>query len=93
MTLAVPITPDVEAKLRERAAECGRDVADYAADLIRQAVTAPTFEVLVRERQQRFTKLQSDIESGMVSGDAIPGEQVFERLERKSRVLFNRSAR
>jgi hypothetical protein len=64
MALTIPITPDVEAKLRERAAQLDRDVAQYAADLIRQGVTAPTFDELLAPVREDFAR------SGM-SGDEI----------------------
>ncbi len=56
MTLTVAISPDIEAKLRERAQAFGRDVAQYAADLIRQGVTAPTFDELLEPVRQDFAR-------------------------------------
>ncbi len=56
MTLSVAISPDVEAKLRERAQAFGRDVAQYAADLISQGVTAPTFDELLGPVRQDFAQ-------------------------------------
>ena len=56
MTLTVPITPDIEARLRERAREIGRDVAEYAADLIRQGVTAPTLDEILAPVREDFAR-------------------------------------
>ena len=56
MTLKIALPPDTETKLRERARSLGRDVAQYAADLIRQGVTAPTFDELLAPVRQDFAR-------------------------------------
>jgi hypothetical protein len=45
--LQVPLTPETEAVLRERAKALGEDVADYAARLLRDAVTTPSVDELL----------------------------------------------
>jgi hypothetical protein len=51
--LQVPLTPETEATLRQRASEHGEDVAAYAARLLRDAVTAPSVnELLAPFRRQ-----------------------------------------
>lgn len=54
MTLTVPITPDVEAKLRERAQAAGRDAAEYAAELIREQIMAPTLDEILAPVHRAF---------------------------------------
>lgn len=56
MTLNISISPEVEAKLRERAAQFDRDVNEYAADLIRQGVTAPTFDEILAPVREDFAR-------------------------------------
>src|SRR5438876_6031812 len=56
MTLTISITPEVDAKLRERAQSQGRDVAEVAADLIRQGVTAPTLDEILAPVRRAFAK-------------------------------------
>jgi hypothetical protein len=53
MTLSISITPEAEARLRERAAACGQPLDVYAARVLEQAVTAPTLdELLAPARRQ-----------------------------------------
>jgi hypothetical protein len=47
MTLVIPVSPDVESKLRERAAAEGEDPTRYAARLLAQAVARPSVEQLL----------------------------------------------
>ena len=54
MTLLVPISPQVEAKLRERAAAEGKDPAAYASKLLEQAVTRPSLDELLAPLRQQF---------------------------------------
>ncbi len=56
MTLRVSISPEVEAKLRERAEALGRDTAQYAADLISQGVAAPTFDEVLGPVRHDFAQ-------------------------------------
>ncbi|HWL93076.1 MAG TPA: hypothetical protein VNT79_06050 [Phycisphaerae bacterium] len=63
MTLTISITPEVEEKLRERAVALGRDISQYAADLIRQGVSAPTFDEILAPVRQDF------VDSGMTSNE------------------------
>ncbi|HEV3417277.1 MAG TPA: hypothetical protein VG056_10700 [Pirellulales bacterium] len=45
--LQVSLTPETVAALRERANARGEDIADYAARLLRDAVTAPSVDELL----------------------------------------------
>jgi len=47
MTLVIPVSSDVESKLRERAAAEGEDPTEYAARLLAQAVSRPSVEQLL----------------------------------------------
>jgi len=45
--LQIPLPPDTEQTLRERAKANGEDVASYVARLIQQALTAPSVDELL----------------------------------------------
>ena len=45
--LQIPVPPDTEETLRERAKANGEDVASYAARLIQEALTAPSVDELL----------------------------------------------
>jgi hypothetical protein len=45
--LQIPLPPDTEQTLRERARANGEDVASYVARLIQQALTAPSVDELL----------------------------------------------
>jgi hypothetical protein len=45
--LQIPLTPETEAALRQRAEANGEDVAVYAARLLREALTAPSVDELL----------------------------------------------
>ncbi|HEX4792268.1 MAG TPA: hypothetical protein VH370_00665 [Humisphaera sp.] len=53
MTLSISLSPEVEAKLRERAAASGRSLDDYASQVLEIAATKPTVDdVLAAFRRQ-----------------------------------------
>jgi hypothetical protein len=54
MTLAVPLSAEVEAKLRERAAAEGKDPAAYASKVLEQAVARPSLDELLAPLRQEF---------------------------------------
>lgn len=56
MTLTLFLPPEIEIKLKERARTFGREVDQYAADLIRQGVTSPTFDELLAPVHRDFAK-------------------------------------
>ncbi len=47
MILQVPVTPETEAALRERATAHGEDIATYAARVLRDALSAPSVDELL----------------------------------------------
>jgi hypothetical protein len=75
MLLTIPISPDAEAKLRERAAASGRGVADYAAKLLEDAVSQPTMDDILEPVRADFAK------SGMTE------EQIMELGRRELETL------
>lgn len=47
MSITIPLSPDTEAKLRERAQAAGEDLASYAARVVHDALTAPSVDELL----------------------------------------------
>jgi hypothetical protein len=63
MTLSLTLPPDVEAKLRERAAELQQSPDEYTSRVLANAVTAPTIdEILAPVRKQVAESGMSDEE-------------------------------
>jgi hypothetical protein len=63
MTLSLTLPPDVEAKLRQRAAELQQSPDEYASRVLANAITAPTIdEVLAPVRKQVAESGMSDEE-------------------------------
>jgi hypothetical protein len=53
MTINISLTPEAEAKLRQRAAILGKDFSTVASDLLEQAITRPSVdELLAPARKQ-----------------------------------------
>lgn len=53
MTIQISLPPEAEARLRAEAEAVGQDVASYATQLLREALTAPSVdELLAPFRQQ-----------------------------------------
>jgi hypothetical protein len=80
MTISIPLTPEIEAKLRERAASFGKDLVQYAAVLIEQGVTAPTFEEILGPVRHDFAA------SGMSPDDIDAfGRDLIAKVRRERR--------
>jgi hypothetical protein len=47
MSISIPLSPDAEAKLRERASAAGEDITSYAARVFHEAITAPSVDELL----------------------------------------------
>jgi len=47
MSISIPLSPDAEAKLRERAQAAGEDLTSYAARVFHEAITAPSVDELL----------------------------------------------
>lgn len=54
MTLTIQLTPEQEARLRERAARQGQDATDYARSLIDKGLTLPTLDEILAPIRQDF---------------------------------------
>jgi hypothetical protein len=76
MTLAVSLSPEAEARLKERASAAGVDATTYAAQLLEQKLTESPLTEISGDSQKRFA------ESGM--SEAELGEQL-EREDHASR--------
>ena len=61
MTLSISLSPEAEAKLKQRAAAVGKDPTTYASELVESVVTKPTLdEVLAPFRKQVAQSGMSD---------------------------------
>ena len=61
MTISISLTPETEAKLRQRAAALGKDIDAVVADLLEEAVTRPSVdELLGPARRQAAESGMSD---------------------------------
>lgn len=56
MTLSISISPDMEHKLRERAALEGKAPEAYAADLLLRDLTRPSLEALLEPVWEDFAR-------------------------------------
>jgi hypothetical protein len=81
MMLQIPLPPDTEAKLRERATAQGQDVSSYAAALLEQALRATSADELIATVRKAYEK------SGMTedeSFDFLEAEKHAMRRERRA---------
>jgi hypothetical protein len=74
--LQIPLPPDTEETLRERAKANGEDVASYAARLIREALSTPSVEELLAPFRKQVD------ESGITDEEL---NQLGEELRREAR--------
>lgn len=54
MTLILPLSPELEAKLRARAAAQGEEPTAYASKLLEQAVSRPSVDEILAPLRQEF---------------------------------------
>jgi hypothetical protein len=73
MTLSLNISPDVEAKLRERAAASGEPADVYASKVLAEAVTAPTIDELLAPVRQQVAASRMSEEELMGFGRELNG--------------------
>lgn len=83
--LQVPLPPDTEETLRQRAKASGEDVGSYAARLIREALDAPSVdELLAPFRRQVEESGITDKELGEL-GEELRDEAWQEHQARKAK--------
>ncbi|HEY8747934.1 MAG TPA: hypothetical protein VIM11_08170 [Tepidisphaeraceae bacterium] len=54
MTLTIPLSPDTESKLRDRAAAEGKDPSVVAAQLLEAAINRPALDELLAPLRRQF---------------------------------------
>ena len=79
MTLQITLSEPVEAKLRERAAASGQDIAAYAACVLDQALGKPSLEEKLAPVRQAFE--QSGMTEDQLS-ELLEGEKHAMRAEK-----------
>jgi hypothetical protein len=56
MALTIPLSPEAQTKLNERAAAAGKDAAYYAAEIVEAAVTRPTLDEVLAPVREEFAR-------------------------------------
>jgi hypothetical protein len=56
LMLQIPLPPDTETKLRERASARGQDVSSYAAHLLKEALNTPSVDELLAPVREAYDK-------------------------------------
>ncbi len=74
MSINIPLSPDAEAKLRERAKAAGEDITSYAARVFHDAITAPSVDELLAPFRKQVD------ESGLTDGQL---DDFYEGLREK----------
>ncbi|HEY8750501.1 MAG TPA: hypothetical protein VIM11_21125 [Tepidisphaeraceae bacterium] len=75
MTLSISLSPEVEARLKERAAAEGKDPTAYVSDLVTQVITQPSLEELLAVSQAEFAS------TGMTSDEVMDfGRELLEKI-------------
>ena len=80
--LQIPLSPDAEEMLRQRAAANGEDVSSYAARLLQDALSAPSVE-------ERLAPFRKQVEDSGITDDEL--NELGEEL--RSEVWQNTQAR
>ena len=76
MTLNVPITPDIEAKLRDRAAAAGKDIVTFVQEAVKEKLGQDeSFSEILAPVHEAFRK------SGMTEQRAM---DIFERAREQA---------
>jgi len=75
MTLSVTLPPEIEAKLRERAAKNGQPLEVYASKILQEAITAPTIDELLAPVRKQVA------ESGMSEDELMAlGQELLKKV-------------
>ena len=83
IAMKLKLSDQAKRKLEERAAESGRDIAEYASDLVERAVTSPTLDELLAPVRKQAA------ESGMSEKELMDfGRDLLKkvRADRKAKV-------
>jgi hypothetical protein len=62
MTLQIPLAPDEEARLRERAAAAGKDVQTFAREVLIETIDRPTLAELLAPVHAETRRLGTPVE-------------------------------
>jgi hypothetical protein len=82
MTLQIPLAPDEEARLRQRAAAAGKDVETFAREALIETIDRPTLAELLAPVHTETRRLGTSVEEV----DAmLDGAREEARRERKAR--------
>lgn len=82
--LQIPLPPDTEAKLRERATAHGQDVSSYAAALLEEALRAPLVDQLLASVHKAYD------ESGMTDDESFEFLEAEKHAMRRERRAANK---
>ncbi len=83
--LRVPLTPQIEAVLRERAEAHGEDVGVYAARLLQHAFAAPNVEQLLASFRKQVEKSGTSDDEPDALGESLRDEVWQEQQARKAK--------
>lgn len=85
--LQVPLSPDTERALRERAHANGEDVASYAARLIQQALTTPSVDELL-------APFRREVEESGIADDELDrlGEELRQEVRQEKQTRKAKTA-
>lgn len=82
MTLQIPLAPDEEARLRQRAAAAGKDVQTFAREALIETIDRPTLTELLAPVYAETRRLGTSVEE---VDDMLDRARDEARQERKSR--------
>ncbi len=74
MSISIPLSPEAEAKLRERAQAAGEDITSYAARVLHDALTTPSVDELL-------APFRGHVEASGMSDDQL--DEFYEELRKK----------
>ncbi len=74
--LQIPLSPDTESTLRQRAEASGEDVASYAARILQEALCAPSVDELL-------APFRKQVEESVITDDEL--DKLGEELRREVR--------
>lgn len=84
--LQIPLPPDAEETLRQRAKASGEDVGAYAARLLQEALSAPSVDVLLAPFRKQVQESGITEEELDQLGEELRDEVWRERQARKAKI-------